>query len=145
MNKATESGSSLASERPPWLVYVEHRISEENEQSDSGAIYFEIVRDFLLAPENDETAVPSAIRRFNEHYIAGFAGEDFGRRQPPEYAAGDILNEISIAIFETAGKIDFTDFRHDRLANFLICLKRYAAVEFNKEVSSPNLSGVIAR
>ncbi|KAJ4320910.1 hypothetical protein N0V84_005614 [Fusarium piperis] len=108
-------------------------ISEENEQFDSGAIYFEIIRDLLLTPDNDKTAVPRAIKRFNEHYIAGFAGEDFGRRQPPEYAAGDILNEISIAVFETVGKVAFTDIKHDRLANFLIGLKRDAAVEFNKD------------
>ncbi|RSL94797.1 hypothetical protein CDV31_014161 [Fusarium ambrosium] len=131
--KATEAGLSAASERPPWLSYVEDRITEENEQFDSGAIYFEIVRDLLLAPDDDDTAVSKAIKRFNENYVAGFAGEDFGRRQPPEYAAGDILNEISIAVFETVGKVSFTDIRHDRLANFLIGLKRDAAGEFKKE------------
>ncbi|KAI8712436.1 NACHT domain-containing protein [Fusarium sp. LHS14.1] len=95
--------------------------------------YKRIVRDILLAPDNDDAAVPKAIKRFNEQYVADFAGEDFGRRQPPEYAAGDILNEISIAVFETVGKVSFTDIRHDRLANFLIGLKRDAADKFNRE------------
>lgn len=131
------------SDRPPWLIHVEGRIAEENEQLDSGAIYFEIIRDLLLAPDSDDTAVPKAIKRFNEHYAAGFTEEDFGRRQPPEYAAGDILNEISIAVFETVGKVSFTDIRHDRLANFLIGIKRDAAVEFNKEVSSLNSLTII--
>ena len=125
-------------DRPSWLIHVEDRIAEENEQFDSGAIYFEIIRDLLLAPDSDDTAVPKAIKRFNEHYVAGFAGENFGKRQPPEYAAGDILNEISIAVFEIVGKVSFTDIRHDRLANLLIGIKRDATDEFNKEVSSLN-------
>ncbi|RSL42673.1 hypothetical protein CEP54_015402 [Fusarium duplospermum] len=99
--KSTEAGLPAASEKPPWLSYVEDRIAEENGQFDSGAIYFEIVRDLLLAPDNDDSAVSKAIKKLNEHYVAGFAGEDFGRRQPSEYAAGDVLNEISIAVFET--------------------------------------------
>ncbi|RSL80298.1 hypothetical protein CEP51_006675 [Fusarium floridanum] len=131
--KSTEAGPLATSERPPLLSYVEDRIAEENEQFDSGAIYFEIVRDLLLTPDDDDTAVSKAIKRFNEHYVAGFAEEDFGRRQLPEYAAGDILNEISIAVFETVTKVSFTDVRHDRLANFLIGLKRDAADEFKKE------------
>ena len=133
------------SDRPPWLIHIEGRIAEENEQLDSGAIYFEIIRDLLLAPDSDDTAVTKAIKRFNEHYVAGFAGEDFGRRQPPEYDAGDILNEISMAVFETVGKVPFTDIRHDRLANFLIGIKRDAADEFGKEVSSLNFLTIIVR
>ncbi|UPK95267.1 hypothetical protein LCI18_006202 [Fusarium solani-melongenae] len=137
-NNMDESNSNdvqplAPSDRPPWLIHVEGRIAEENEQFDSGAIYFEIIRDLLLAPDSDDTAVPKAIKQFNEHYVAGFAGEDFGRRQPPEYAAGNILNEISIAVFETVGKVSFTDIRHDRLANFLIGIKREAADELSKE------------
>lgn len=134
-SKSNDAQPLLPSDRPPWLIYVEDRIAEENDQFYSGAIYFEIIRDLLLAPNDDDTAVPRAIKRFNEHYVAGFAGEDFGRRQPPEYAAGDILNEISIAVFETVGKVSFTDIRHDRLADFLIGIKRDAADEFRKEVS----------
>ncbi|KAM6510643.1 hypothetical protein FSOLCH5_011088 [Fusarium solani] len=132
-SKSNDVPPLAPSDRPPWLIHIEDRIAEENEQSDSGAIYFEIIRDLLLAPDDDDTAVSKAIKRFNEHYVAGFAGEDFGRRQPPEYAAGDILNEISIAVFGTVGKVSLTDIRHDRLANFLAGIKRDAADEFNRE------------
>ncbi|KAJ4171448.1 hypothetical protein NW754_013216 [Fusarium falciforme] len=134
-SKSNDVQPLATSDRPPWLAHVEDRIAEGNEQFDSGAMYFEIIRDLLLAPDSDDTAIPKAMKRFHEHYVAGFAGKDFGRRQPPEYAAGDVLNEISIAVFETVGKISFTDIRHDRLANFLIGIKRDAADEFSKEAA----------
>ncbi|KAI8653174.1 hypothetical protein NCS55_01301800 [Fusarium keratoplasticum] len=114
-SKSNDVQPLAPSDRPPWLIHVEGRIAEENEQLDSGAIYFEIIQDLLLASDSDDTAVTKAIKRFNEHYVAGFAGEDCGEDSRP------------------IGKVPFTDIRHDRLANFLIGIKRDAADEFGKE------------
>lgn len=74
-SKSNDVQPLAPSDRPPWLIHVEGRIAEENEQLDSGAIYFEIIQDLLLASDSDDTAVTKAIKRFNEHYVAGFAGE----------------------------------------------------------------------
>ncbi|KAM5349005.1 hypothetical protein ACJ41O_008828 [Fusarium nematophilum] len=123
----------VGSNPPSWLTLLERRIEEEKDEVFPDPVYFEIVRDVLAAPEGDDTAVSRAIARFHEHYVSGFAGEDFGRRTPPDYSAEPILQDLANLALEVSAEIEFTDERHDRLANLLIGIKESSAKEFNKD------------
>ncbi|KAF5646588.1 hypothetical protein F25303_5399 [Fusarium sp. NRRL 25303] len=125
MTDQTESSDS-----PKWLKYIEEMIEEEEDDIESEAIYYKIVRDMLLSKEDPDKAVSEAIQRFYDHYVAGFSEEDFGGREPPEYDAGDYLNSIADIVFELVAKIPFTDPKQDRLSNFLIGIAKNAAESF---------------
>ncbi|KAF5020725.1 hypothetical protein F66182_7227 [Fusarium sp. NRRL 66182] len=135
-NQPEDANATASSERPSWLVYVEERIEEEEDEIDSESPYYDIVRHLLLSSDDDDIAVPKAIQRFYDEYVDGFSGEDFGRRQPPEYGAGDSLNSMSVIVFELMEELPFTDPKQDRLAKFLIGLAKNAAPEFDKEASN---------
>ena len=120
-----------------WLAYIEKGFEEEQKEGFPDATvvaHYGIIRDLLLAPDDDNGAVPRAIGSFHNNYNTGFFGEDFGLRKPPEYAAGDVLNSITLIIFEIVEYVPFTDIRHDRLANVLIGLKSSAAQVFQPDV-----------
>jgi hypothetical protein len=123
-----------SSDSPTWLKYIEQMIEEEEDEIDSEAIYYEIVRDMLISEEDPDKAVSEAIQKFYDHYVAGFSGEDFGGREPPEYDAGGYLNSIAVIVFELVAKIPFTDPTQDMLSKFLIGIAKNGADMFDEKV-----------
>ncbi|KAF5001632.1 hypothetical protein FGRMN_938 [Fusarium graminum] len=119
-----------SSDRPSWLVHIEEKIEEEREEFRSESPYYEIVRDLLLAPEEDKNAVSQAIHKF--YGLCTTEAED-EIRGPPEYSAGHKLNTIASIAFETADEVFCTSYQHDRLAELLIGIKREAADEYDTE------------
>ncbi|ENH61719.1 hypothetical protein FOC1_g10016546 [Fusarium oxysporum f. sp. cubense race 1] len=122
-----------SSDSPRWLKYIEEMIEEEEDEVDSEAIYYEIVRDLLLSEQDLDKAVSEAIQRFYDHYVAGFSEEDLGGREPPEYDAGGYLNSIAVIVFELVAKIPFTDPKQDMLSKFLIGIAKNAADSFDEK------------
>ncbi|KAK7424192.1 hypothetical protein QQZ08_008680 [Neonectria magnoliae] len=122
----------LSSTEPPWLAYIKKRIDEDESQYLDTA-HYRIVRDMLLAPDGDDSAVPKAVTNFMNNYTADFATYPIEARKAPEYSAGEELNSITVIVFEVVNYVSFTDINHDRLANLLIGIKTSAASEFNTE------------
>ncbi|KAM0242162.1 hypothetical protein ACHAP5_007317 [Fusarium lateritium] len=120
-------------ESPKWLTYINTRMEEEKEEAFPQDHYYEIVRDLLLQSDDSDKAVPQAIEKFYNHYIAGFSDEDFGGRQPPEYQAGNELNGVAVIVFDIVSEISFTDPKQDVLSNFLIGIAKNAADEFDEK------------
>ncbi|CAM1504653.1 Fc.00g022440.m01.CDS01 [Cosmosporella sp. VM-42] len=127
-------GTGSTSNNPAWSKSLVKRIKEEREADFSDATHHEIVRDMLLAPDDDDSAVPRQSTVSQKNYIAGFASEDFGMRKHPEYTAGDVLNSILLVVFETGDYVPFRDMGHDRLTNLHIGIKQSAAQKFNPDV-----------
>ncbi|KAF5251233.1 hypothetical protein FANTH_3668 [Fusarium anthophilum] len=128
-----QTGSSDSSK---WLKHIDGMIEEDEDEEneiDSEAIYYKIVRDMLISEENPDNAVSGAIQKFYDYYIAGFSGEDFGGREPPEYDAGGTLNSIADIVFELVAKIPFTDLKQNILSNFLIGIAKNAADSFDEK------------
>ncbi|KAG5795507.1 hypothetical protein H9Q69_005441 [Fusarium xylarioides] len=130
MHNSDAAQTELSSDRPSWLVYFEERIEEERDELFSEAPYYEIVRDLLLAPNDDDKAVGEAITKFYDLYAARVRNE---KKDPPEYGAGHKLNTISIVAFEAVVKVWYTSTEHQKLADFLIGIKKGAAEEFDEE------------
>lgn len=135
MSTSNNNQTGPSSDRPRWLVHIEETIEEERDELASESPYYEIVRDLLLAPEDDSNAVSQAISRFYGLYAAGAEDEI---RKPPEYSAGHKLNSIASIAFETAAEVLFTTYQHDRLVELLIGIKEEAADEYNTEVGCPS-------
>ncbi|KAI1068175.1 hypothetical protein LB507_004375 [Fusarium sp. FIESC RH6] len=117
-------------DRPRWLINIEKNIEEGLNEATSTSPCYEIVRDLLLAPEDSDTAVPDAVKRFYDLYISTADSE---RREPPDYMAGFKLNSMASIVFETVRDVFYTTFEHDRLAEFLIGIKEGAAAEYDFE------------
>ncbi|KAJ4137301.1 hypothetical protein NW768_002884 [Fusarium equiseti] len=132
MAATEEVKTDVPSDRPRWLVNIEESIEEELDEFSSESPYYEIVRDMLLAPKDSDTAVPDAVNRFYDLYISSAENE---RREPPDYMAGFKLNSMASIVFETVRDVFYTTFEHDRLAEFLIGIKKGAAAEYDPEVS----------
>lgn len=115
-------------DRPRWLINIENSIKEELEEFPSEPSYYEIVRDLLLAPKDNEQAVPDAVTRFYQLYGDGAETE---QREPPEYGAAYKLNCIADVVFEAVRDVFYTTLEHDRLAEFLIGIKKGAATEYD--------------
>lgn len=137
MSTSNDIQTEPSSDRPLWLVHIEETIEEERDDLFSHSPFYEIVRDLLLAPEDDSHAVSQAVSRFYDLYAAG-ANER--TREPPEYFAGHYLNSIACVAFETASEVPFDTYQHDRLVEFLIGIKKGAADEYDTEVSCPRCS-----
>ncbi|KAF4975628.1 hypothetical protein FZEAL_7619 [Fusarium zealandicum] len=120
-------------ERPTWLTYLDGRIQEEKRDFDSNVPHYEIIRELLVATDHEHDAVPRAIHKFQDLYVSGFAGEDLGMREPPEYAAGAEFGGLAEIVFNTVGEVPFLDVRHDRLADLLIGIKKASASEFSPQ------------
>jgi hypothetical protein len=118
-------------------------IIEEKEDDFGDPAPREIIRDLLLAPEENDLAIDRAVQRFTSDYLAGFAredeDEDMPKRQPPEYNAGLDLNEIAHVVFDIMDSVSFENPEHDRLASFFIALKQKAAPEFDRSVGHLSL------
>ncbi|KAH6885440.1 hypothetical protein B0T10DRAFT_608606 [Thelonectria olida] len=125
--------TDVSSTRPAWLAFLEKKIEEDREEYFADETHDEIVRDVLLAPDDDDTVIAKAIERFMHQYITGDANEHLEMRKPPEYDAGGFLNNIASIIYETAVHVPFTDIGHDRLADLLIGIKSNAAEEYRLE------------
>ncbi|KAF5007925.1 hypothetical protein FDECE_5841 [Fusarium decemcellulare] len=127
------ASSQESSAQPAWLLLVDSRIEEEDDGLDfiSNAVFFRIIRDLLLAPDDDSAAVSQAIKKFEDNYLSSLTGEDLGGQAAPEYGAGDELNAISLAVLETVVEVPFTDTKHDQLAELLVGIKNSAAEEFD--------------
>lgn len=140
MHNSDTTQTESTSDRPSWLVYFEERIEEERDELFSEAQYYEIIRDLLLAPSDDDKAVDEAITKFYDLYAAQVRNE---KKDPPEYGAGHKLNAISIVAFEAAVKVWYTSPEHQKLADFLIGIKKGAREEFDEEVSTLALIRII--
>ncbi|KAK7424333.1 hypothetical protein QQX98_000601 [Neonectria punicea] len=127
-----DTGLDVPSVEPSWLKYLSKCIKDDEEQGED-TTHFQIVRDLLLAPDDDDSAVSKAVDRFRDDYVAGFAEEDFGGRMAPEYDAGLVLNSLAVTVFEVVNFVSFTDIKHDKLANLLIGIKATAAKDFSTD------------
>ncbi|KAF4498902.1 hypothetical protein FAGAP_4915 [Fusarium agapanthi] len=130
MHNSDAAQTEPSSNRASWLVYFEERIEEESDELLSEAPYYEIVRDLLLAPDDDDKSVGEAIAKFYDLYAAQVRNK---KKAPPEYGAGHTLNSISIVAFEAVVKVWYASPEHQRLAAFLIGIKKGAVDEFNEE------------
>ncbi|KPM38479.1 hypothetical protein AK830_g8083 [Neonectria ditissima] len=128
----SDPGADVSSAKPSWLTYINQRIEEEEEIWEDTA-HYQIVRDLLLAPDDDDDAVSKAAKKFRDNYVAGFAKYPVEERQAPEYLAGEEVNSISDIVFEVVPFVPFTDITHDKLANLLIEIKASAAGSFDTE------------
>ncbi|KAM0296152.1 hypothetical protein ACHAPM_010408 [Fusarium culmorum] len=117
-------------DQPRWLTNIENNIKEELEEFPSEPRYYEIVRDLLLAPKDNEQAVPHAVDRFYQLYADGAETE---QREPPEYGAAYKLNSIADVVFEAVRDVFYTTLEHDRLAKLLIGIKKGAVAEYDTE------------
>lgn len=134
MSTSNDTQIGIPSDRPRWLVSIEQTIEEERDELFSDSKFYELVRDLLLAPENDSHAVSQAVSSFYNLYAAG---ADERTREPPEYFAGHYLNSIACVAFEMASEVPFDTYQHDRLAELLIGIKKGAADEYDTEVRYP--------
>ncbi|EMT61140.1 hypothetical protein NOF04DRAFT_9269 [Fusarium oxysporum II5] len=117
------------SDAPSWLKFLDERIEEERDGLFSESPSYEIVRDLLVASEDDDTAVSQAVTKFYDLYKA-----EAGRQSKmPDHGAGYYLNTISLIAFEVAPKVWYASWRHDRITEFLIAIKDGAAKEFDEE------------
>ncbi|KAF5672783.1 hypothetical protein FHETE_3617 [Fusarium heterosporum] len=130
MTASKKDQEKSSSDRPSWLIHIEERIEEERDEFPLECPYYEIVRDLLLVPKEDNNAVSQAIHKFYDVYTTEAENEI---RRRPEYSAGHKLNTIASVTFETADEIFYTTYQHDRLAELLIGIKREAANEYNIE------------
>ncbi|KAG5657476.1 hypothetical protein KAF25_006040 [Fusarium avenaceum] len=130
MSTSNDTQIGIPSDRPRWLVSIEQTIEEERDELFSDSKFYELVRDLLLAPENDSHAVSQAVSSFYNLYAAG---ADERTREPPEYFAGHYLNSIACVAFEMASEVPFDTYQHDRLAELLIGIKKGAADEYDTE------------
>ncbi|KAH7256281.1 hypothetical protein BKA59DRAFT_552087 [Fusarium tricinctum] len=128
MSTSNDIQTEPSSDRPLWLVHIEQTIEEERDELFSESPFYEIVRDLLLAPEDDSHAVSQAVSRFYQLYAAGAEERS---RKPPEYSAGHYLNSIACVAFETAREVPFNTYQHDRLVEFLVGIKKGAADEYD--------------
>ncbi|KAF4447895.1 hypothetical protein F53441_8645 [Fusarium austroafricanum] len=124
------SKTEQSSDHPPWLVRVGSRIEEEEDEICPETPYYEIVRDLLLAPEDDDSAVAKAVTQFYDLYVSE-AGKE--KREPPEYGAGYSLDSIASIAFELTYEVWYTSAEHERLAKFLIAIKSGAADKYDEE------------
>ncbi|KAF5604877.1 hypothetical protein FPCIR_730 [Fusarium pseudocircinatum] len=127
-NSETTQGDQ-SSEVPSWLEFLNESIEEEGDDFDSEAPSYEIVRDLLVAPEDDDTAVSRAVTRFYDLYKA--EAHELGKLE--DHGAGGFLNSIAAIAFEVAPKLWYTNWRHQRIAEFLIAIKNGAAEEYSEE------------
>ncbi|KAF5662407.1 hypothetical protein FCIRC_11530 [Fusarium circinatum] len=118
-----------STEIPSWLEFLNERIEEEREELFSESPSYEIVRDLLVASEDDDTAVSQAVTKFYDLYRAK-AGK---RGKWEDHGAGEYLNTISVIAFEVAPKLWYTNWRHQRIAEFLIAIKDGAAEHYIEE------------
>ncbi|KAF5628806.1 hypothetical protein F52700_7899 [Fusarium sp. NRRL 52700] len=130
MHNSDAAQTKPSSDHPSWLVYFDERIEEESDEVFSEAPYYGIVRDLLLATNDGDTAVDEAITKFYDLYAAQVRNK---KKDPPEYGAGHTLNSISIVAFEAAVKLWYTSPEHQKLADFLIGIKKGAKDEFDEE------------
>lgn len=133
---------ATAADSPAWLYWLEEQIKEEKYDYFGEPTFLEIVRDLLLAVDEDDSAITKAVDRFKKGYVAGFTGKDAEKRKAPEYDAGLYVHEVSYAVFGAASEIPFTDPKHDKLATFLITLRNSAATEFDLKVSCFIVCGI---
>jgi hypothetical protein len=131
MTNIDENKTDVPSDRPRWLVNIENNIEEGLDEFPSVSPYYEIVRDLLLAPKDSDSAVSDAVNKFYDLYTVEAESEE---REPPEYMAGYRLNAFADIVFETVRDVFYTTHEHDRLANFLIAIKKGAAAEYDTEV-----------
>ncbi|CAF3500825.1 unnamed protein product [Fusarium graminearum] len=124
----SSTNENKTEDRPRWLINIENSIKEDLEEFPSEPRYYEIVRDLLLAPKDNEQAVPDAVTRFYQLYGDGAETE---QREPPEYGAAYKLNSIADVVFEAVRDVFYTTLEHDRLAEFLIGIKKGAATEYD--------------
>ncbi|EKJ72935.1 hypothetical protein FPSE_06981 [Fusarium pseudograminearum CS3096] len=117
-------------DRPRWLINIENSIKEELEEFPSEPRCYEIVRDLLLAPKDNEQAVPDAVDRF---YQLCADGAETEQREPPEFGAAFKLNSIAGVVFEVVRDVFYTTLEHDRLTELLIGIKKGAAAEYDAE------------
>ncbi|KAF4956019.1 hypothetical protein FGADI_4192 [Fusarium gaditjirri] len=111
-----------------WLEFLNENI-EERDELFSESPFYEIVRDLLVAAEDDETAVSRAVSKFYDLYKA-----DVGKFNKSEgHGAGEYLNSIAVIGFEVAPKLWYTNWRHERIAEFLIAIKSGGAEKFDEE------------
>lgn len=132
--------TATSSSNPAWLDFIENIITEEKDDYFGDSVPFEIIRDLLVAPDEDDSAITTAVESVQKDYVAGFSGKGAENKKSPEYDAGIYLNEISRGVFGCVCRMLYTDTKHEKLAAFLIALKNSAAQEFDLKVN--NLSFV---
>ncbi|KAF4969881.1 hypothetical protein FSARC_2976 [Fusarium sarcochroum] len=129
-----EHSGQNSTARPQWLTFLETRMEEERDELASETLYYEIVRDMLLAESDPDKAIAQAIQRFYDNYATEYPKEfNTYMQEPPEYGAGYILNSISVIVFDTIAKMPFTDPKQDVLSGFLIGITKGAAKEFDEQ------------
>ncbi|KAF5598126.1 hypothetical protein FPANT_3890 [Fusarium pseudoanthophilum] len=129
MDNSETIQADQSTEVPSWLEFLNERIEEEGDDFESEAPSYEIVRDLLVAPEDDDTAVSRAVTRFYDLYKA----EANELEELEGHGAGEYLNSIGVIAFEVAPKLWYTSWRHQRIAKFLIAIKNGAAEAYNEE------------
>ncbi|CVK84829.1 uncharacterized protein FMAN_01756 [Fusarium mangiferae] len=118
-----------SSEVSSWLEFLNERIEEERDELFSESPSYEIVRDLLVASEDDDTAISQAVTKFYDLYRA----EADKRVKWEDHGAGEYLNTIAIIAFDVAPKLWYTSWRHQRIAEFLIAIKNGAAAKYHEE------------
>lgn len=121
-----------SSEVSSWLEFLNERIEEERDELFSESPSYEIVRDLLVASEDDDTAISQAVTKFYDLYRA----EADKRVKWEDHGAGEYLNTIAIIVFDVAPNLWYTSWRHQRIAEFLIAIKNGAAAKYHEEVGN---------
>ncbi|SCV33274.1 uncharacterized protein FFB14_04424 [Fusarium fujikuroi] len=129
MNHSEATQVDQSSEVPSWLEFLNERIEEERDELFSESPSYEIIRNLLVASEDDNTAVSQAVTKFYDLYEA----EADKRVKWEDHGAGEYLNTIAIIAFDVAPKLWYKSWRHQRIAQFLIAIKNGAAEEYHEE------------
>ena len=119
-------------ELPAWLIHIEKCIEEEEENFESNAPYYEIIRDLLLRSNEPDEAIAQALKRSYDQYTGEI--DDYNSRiddedpEPPErqeYDFNILDNTIAELVLEMMGQLPYLDPKTDMLAKFLIGLNKY--------------------
>jgi hypothetical protein len=137
---------SAAEEKPAWLVTLDQAAHEED-ADDVGRETVVFVRDLLLAPESDEEAISRTIEGLRAYYQEHYCQpDDLSWKQDPTFGTGQVVGSVVAHVFSVAPDIPYDDFRHRRLADLVIELKKQAApIEMGHEVCDLHLLRAVCR
>jgi hypothetical protein len=121
-------------EKPAWSVFLDQE-EREPDADDVGRETVVFVRDLLLAPEADESATSRIIAAMRAYHKENYCHpDDPWLKIGPSFGTGQVVGSVIWHIFGVVEYVPYDDFRHRRLADLLIELKRQAPKEINPEV-----------
>ena len=135
-------------EPPAWLSHIEKCIQEEEENFESNAPYYEIIRDLLLRSNEPDEAITQALKRSYDQYTGEI--NDYNSRiddedpEPPkrqEYDFNILDNTMAEIVLEMLGQLPYLDPKTDILAKFLIGLNKYTK-DMRRKSSGDTVSAV---